>query len=128
MIDAILGWLWKLLPLLRNVRVTAHLGRFADRDLDCCFVTVRNLSPQRKVVVTDVWFEARTRVPVLNDERGLPKVIPPEEIWETWISLQALPEAIRAAPETFARVKLSDGKVLAARLNADVSPAGHVPG
>ena len=115
------------MSIARSVRVTAHLGRFPDRDLDCCFVTVRNLSLQRKAVVTDVWFQAEARIHVLNDERPLPKVIAPEELWETWIPLAALPEPLRAHPESLARVKLSDGKVVAARLNTDVSPAGHVP-
>jgi hypothetical protein len=126
-IDTVLGWLWKLLSLARYIRVTAHLGRLSDRGLDCCFVTVRNLSPYRKAVVTEVWFQVQDRIPVLNNERPLPKVIAPEEVWETWIPLQALPEHIRAYPETLARIKLSDGKTFGARTNPDVSPAGHVP-
>jgi hypothetical protein len=64
---------------------------------------------------------------VLNNERPLPKVIVAEEIWETWIPLHALPEQIRTHPETLARIKLSDGKTFSARVNHDVSPAGHVP-
>lgn len=127
MIDTILGWLWKLLSLARSIRVTAHLGRLPERDLDCCFVTVRNLSPYRKAVVTEVWFQAQIPIPVLNNERPLPKVIAAEEVWETWVPLQALPEQLRAHPETLARIKLSDGKTLSAHANPDVAPAGHVP-
>jgi hypothetical protein len=78
--------------------------------------------------VTGVWFQADVRIPVLNDTRPLPKVIAAEELWETWIPLNALPAQVRANPETFARVKLSDGTTIAAKVNADVSPAGHVPG
>ena len=125
--DAALSWLWKLLSLCRDVQVTSHQGRFPDRNLDCYFVTVRNCSPYRKAVIVEVWFDVGIRIPVLNSERPLPKVLPAEEVWETWIPLQALPQAHRANAETLARVKLSDGKIIKAKINPDVSPAGHVP-
>jgi len=127
MIETILGWFWKILSLVRSVRVTSHVGELAVGNTPCCFVTVRNLSLTRKAVVTEVWFDAGIRIPVTNEQRPLPKVVPPEEIWETWIPLAALPESIRTAPETHARVKFSDEKIVATTLNRDISPAGHVP-
>jgi hypothetical protein len=128
MIESVLGWLWKLLSLLRSVRVTAHVGRLIAPEINCCFVTVTNRSPFRKAVITEVWFDVGRRIPVINNERPLPKVLPIEEVWETWMPLNALPEHVRAHPETSARVKLSDGTVLIASVNTNVAPAGHVPG
>jgi hypothetical protein len=127
-LEAALGWLWKLLSLARAVKVHCHIGHLTHQNVDCYFVRVINQSPFRKAVVTEVWFDAGTRIPVLNAERPLPKVLPPDEIWETWIPVAALPQHIRAQATTLARAKLSDDTTISSVPTPAVSPAGFVAG
>lgn len=126
--EAALGWLWKLLSLARVVKVHCHIGHLINQNVDCYFVRVINSSPFRKAVLTEVWFDAGFRIPVINGERPLPKVLPPEEMWETWIPVNSLPPQIRAQATTLARAKLSDGTIIASVPTPDVSPAGFVAG
>ena len=127
-LDSALGWLWKLLSLARAVKVHCHIGHLTHQNVDCFFVRVINGSPFRKVVLTEVWFDAGTRIPVINAERPLPKVLPPEEIWETWIPVAALPQHIWAQAPTLACAKLSDDTIIRSVPTPDVSPAGFVAG
>ena len=127
-LDAALGWLWKLLSLARSVKVHCHVGHLEHRNVDCFFVRVTNASPFRKVVVTEVWFDAGTRIPVINAERPMPKVLPPEEVWETWIPIANIPQHLHAQAPTLARAKLSDGTIIPSVPTPDVSPAGFVAG
>ena len=127
-VEAALGWLWKLLSLARAVRVHCHIGHLTHQDIDCYFVRVINGSPFRRAVVTEVWFEAGVRIPVINSERPLQKVLLPDDIWETWIPVSALPGHVREQAPHLARVKLSDGTIISSRPTPDVSPAGFVAG
>ena len=126
--EAALGWLWKFLSLARVVKVHCHIGHLVHQNADCYFVRVTNSSPFRKAVLTEVWFDAGIRIPVINGERPLPKVLPPEEMWETWIPVSALPAHVRAQAPTLARAKLSDGTIITSVPTPDVSPAGFVAG
>jgi hypothetical protein len=110
------------------VKVHCHIGHLNHQNVDCFFVRVVNRSPFRKAVVTEVWFDAGTRIPVINGERPMPKVLPPEEVWETWIPVAAIPQQFHAQAPTLARAKLSDGTVIASIPTPDVSPAGFVAG
>ena len=126
--DVAIGWFWKLLSLARVVKVHCHIGHLTHQDVDCYFVRVINYSLFRKAVVTEIWFDAGTRIPVINGERPMPKVLPPEEMWETWIPVSALPPDIRPSAPTLARAKLSDGTIISSVPTPDVSPAGFVAG
>jgi hypothetical protein len=120
--------LGKAVSLARFVEVESHAGSLPDRDLNCQFVRVTNRSINRKAVLTHVWFELGVEVPVLNDERPMPHVLPPEEVWETWIRLELIPESLRMSAATLARVRLSDGTVLSAKPTEHVLEAGFVAG
>jgi hypothetical protein len=87
------------------------------------FVNVVNLSPNREVEITHVWFDAKPEVHV-----RLPKTIRlrSDEPWETWV--EAAKVAHVSNPERQARVRLSSGKVIKSRRNRDVPPEGVVPG
>ena len=55
------------------------------------FIVVTNLSRQREVEVTHVWFETTPRLDVLNPDRPLPKRLKLDEQWATWIPVSQVP-------------------------------------
>jgi hypothetical protein len=111
----------------RKVRVLVHAAHLLDApDVECAFVNVTNLSRNREVSITHVWFVTRTgRVDVINADRPLPRRLVPDETWETWVRLSAIDAP---DPYTAARVRLSTGDEIESRRNPSVQPAGHVPG
>jgi hypothetical protein len=139
-------WLGVLLGL-KKVRVTAHAAYLVPqipagpRSIDAPIVhpddrcrlhiNVANLS-KRYVQVVAVWIEkshvTKNWIPVLNDERPLPIFIPPAGSWETWLVFNDLSREMVEYIAEDARVQLSDGTVVKARLNLRPPPAGNVPG
>ena len=129
MFEAFFGKLFgRAVSLARFVEVESHAGSIPDRGRNFQFVRVTNRSINRKAVLFEVWFELGTKVPVLNVERPMTHTLPPEEVWETWLPLEAIPEHLRASAATLARVRLSDGTVLTSKPTRNVSEAGFVAG
>jgi hypothetical protein len=110
----------------RRVRVRVHLAFFVNGRVPFLFVNVVNLSHDREIEITHVWFDLEPELYVVLDERPLPKRLRPDESWETWIEAAKLVH--EAHPETLARVRLSSGKVIKSRRNANVPSLGYVPG
>lgn len=113
----------------RRVQVRVHRAdAFTDGGkVDCYFVNVTNLSPQREIVVTHVWFETTPPVHVLNPQRPLPKRLALDEPWETFAPVAAVP----GDPERvlyLARVRLSTRAVIKSRPAKNVPPYGTIPG
>jgi hypothetical protein len=90
------------------------------------FVKVVNLSRQRTIQITHVWFETNPRLDLLIPERPLPAWLRPDEEWEGWVNAAGLPHDQKV--EWLGRVRLSSGKVIKSRLNKDVPPRGYVSG
>jgi hypothetical protein len=90
------------------------------------FVKVVNLSRQRTIQITHVWFETTPRRDVLIPERPLPAWLRPDEEWEGWVNAAGL--APDQKVEWLGRVRLSSGKVIKSRLHKDVPPRGDVSG
>lgn len=116
----------------RRVRVGVHKASFVDglaHGQECYFVTVTNLSPNREVEVTHVWFDTPVNSHVLRAERPLPKRLKVDEVWTTWIPVTELPNNLTTDDVyKLARVRLSTGKVFTSKHNRDVPPFGAVPG
>lgn len=91
---------------------------------ECYFLNVLNGSPERTVTVTHVWIEGEPHVAVMT--RPLPATIPPDQQWETWIRVDAVPQG--TVVERAGRAQLADGNVIRAEPRTDVPPAGYVPG
>jgi len=127
---ALFAWLFaKAASLARTVQVESHAGSFPDRGLNAQFLRVTNRSILRKVVVLEAWFEFDgVRLPVLNPERPLPRTILPEEVWETWFPLEAVPTTHRDRAATCGRIRLSDKAVIVSKPTLDVAEAGVVAG
>src|SRR5712692_10678421 len=97
----------------RQVRVRVHKARFVRAiTQECYFVNITNISLNREVEVTHVWFECPGMVPVVRDERPLPKRLKADETWETWIAGDEIPAALRDVDVfKLARARISTGRV-----------------
>ena len=125
LIDLLLGWLIHR----RTVRVRVHRAIFVNNQRDCFFLNVTNLSKDRDIEVTHIWFDCQgTHIPVMQRDRQLPVRLRPDESWETWIDVENIPEHSRSDAFTRGRVRLSTGSVVKSKWNKDVPPVGQVPG
>jgi hypothetical protein len=116
----------------RRLQVLVHRASFQLQSIsyrppeDCFFINMTNLSPNRPLEVTHVWFDTDPRIEIINPERPLPKRLKRDESYETWIEVAALPDV--SDLERRVRVRRSNGKVVKGRRNDDVPPRGEVPG
>lgn len=108
------------------MRVLVHEAVFVGDVVPFLFVNVVNLSRDRDVELTHVWFEVQPTVHVVLAERPLPVRLRPDESWEAWVERGKL--APSTHPETDARVRLSTGQVIKSRANRRVPTMGFVPG
>jgi len=112
----------------RHVRVTVHHAFFAATERPAYFVNITNLSRNRDVEITHVWFDVTPQVAAMPPDRPLPKRLKPDEVWETWVEANRLPGYLDETVYTLARVRLSNGAVVKSQRNAGVPDQGSVPG
>lgn len=81
-------------------------------------VNVVNLG-QRPITLTHVWFDVMPPLHVLNEARPLPKMLQPDEPWETWVRLSDFGSRLMSLDERqlrrSARVRISTGHTIKAR-------------
>src|SRR4051812_7190 len=104
----------------RRLRVRVHRGYFNGSDQECFFVSLINRSSTRELEVTDIWFKGNIRIPVLQPQRPLPVHLKPEQCWETWFPVAALPQIVLPQALTLAHVRLSNGAVVRSEPHMDV--------
>jgi hypothetical protein len=124
----ILDWLATAWSGLSRVRVRTHIASLLDDDQASVFINVTNHSSRRELEITHVWLETTPSVDVVNTQRPLPKRLQPDESWETWIPITAVPSSYLAEVLRLARVRFSSGRVVKARPNLAVRPIGYIPG
>jgi hypothetical protein len=90
------------------------------------FIKITNLSHNREIEITHVWFEVDPPVHLLLPERPLPARLRPDETWEGWVNAAALAKVPNV--ESLGRVRLANGKTVKSRRNKDVPPFGFVAG
>ena len=112
----------------RRIRVLVHRAFFLNNPEEYFFINVTNLSRDRAIEITHIWFQSHPEVHVLNPNRPLPKRLEPDETWETWIRVNDLPANYRDDAFTLARVRMSTGSVAYSQRNINVPPVGAVPG
>lgn len=105
-----------------------HLAVFDTSQDPCFFVNVTNLSRDREIEITHVWFDCGSQVPVIREERPLPKRLKPDEAWETWLHRSEIPGDRLGDAGELARVRLSTGAIIKSKPSASVPARGHVPG
>ncbi len=119
---------WTAFGGRRRIRLTVHRAFFVASGRECFFVNVTNLSSDREVEITHIWFDCKPQIPALQVDRMLPKRLKPDETWETWIDVSTVPKELRETAYTLARARLSTGRIIKSTKNADVPGAGVVPG
>jgi hypothetical protein len=95
-------------------------------EVECFFIKVTNLSPQREVEVTHIWFATDPEKHLMNFERPFPVRLRLDETFETWIPVSEVPPGVDR--ERRVRVALSSGEVFRSRLNENVPPVGFIAG
>jgi hypothetical protein len=120
-----------ILPAIFNplrLRLRVHRAYFAESGEECFVVTLTNRSFTRDVEVTDVWFQSDRRIPVLQPQHPLPVRLKPEECWESWIPVAALPQMVLSRASTLAYARLSNGAVIGSKPNTKIPNYGIIPG
>jgi hypothetical protein len=112
----------------RRVRVLVHKDAGGVPVVDLATgipvvcIKVTNLSPQREVEITHVWYQGEPQIHLLGSR--LPARLRLDETWEECIPTEKvahIPEVERAG-----RVRLSSGKTIRSRQNRNVPPVGYV--
>jgi len=127
-IATLLAWAREAFLGRRQVRLRVHRAFLVASGHECYFVNLTNLSRDRDVEVTHIWFECGPQIPVVQPDRPLPKRLRPDETWETWLEVSRLPVPVRDDAFTLVRAQLSTGKVLKSKRNTAVPNSGVVPG
>jgi len=113
----------------RLLEVYVHRAFFSGAPDECHFINLTNLSPNRVVEVTHVWYEDEEHhIPVLQASRPLPVRLELDQSWQTWIQSSRLPISHRHDALSRFRARLSTGSVFISRANPSVPPIGMVPG
>lgn len=125
---SVFGWLCRAVRGRRKLRVLVHRGTFEAGGPEHYFVNVTNLSADREVEVTHVWFQTDPVINVMQPDRPLPKRLKPDETWETWVCVDEFP--IKDEERTFklARVRMSTNAIVKSKKNRGVPSKGFVPG
>ncbi|WP_158627612.1 metallophosphoesterase [Corallococcus sp. AB038B] len=112
----------------RKIRLTVHRAFFLSGGQECFFINATNSSRTREVELTHVWLQLHSQLAVHQADRPLPRRLKPDESWETWIRVDAVPEQFHESLYTLARARLSSGQVFSSEKNDDVPEEGAVPG
>ena len=128
MLEKLLSFLVGFLQDFRGVRFRSHCAFFAATDEEHIFLTITNLSRNREIEVTHVWLALSPQVSAVPPQRPLPKRLRPDEVWETWVPLRAVPPHLLPQALSLGRMRLSTGRVFKARPDTDVPFEGYGPG
>lgn len=112
----------------RQLTLLVHRAILLDTNRECYFINATNLSRDREIEVTHIWFESDRPVHVLNQHRPLPRRLRPEESWETWIQVDHLNQYSHHEVYSLARARLSTGKIVKSKQNRNVPTIGAIPG
>lgn len=113
----------------RILKLRVHQAQFVNSPGLYYFINATNLSPDRVLEVTHVWYEDEEHhIPVIQPDRPLPVRLVADQSWETWINLYRIPEAFRFSAFEKFRARISTGTVFNSEANLDVPPYGFVPG
>jgi len=113
----------------RRVSVLVHRAFFVGQATPSepfYFIKVTNLSRDRDIGITHVWFASKPPVDVLLAERPLPTRLRPDETWEAWVDAAKLADTLNI--QRAGRVRLADGRTVKSQPNKHVPPVGYVAG
>ncbi len=128
-LNSLIGFFWKYIENRRKIRFTVHSGFFSGIKDKYLFLNVTNLSNEREIEVTHVYFRKHTgQIGVIHNDRPLPRRLKADETWEIWYKFEDLPVSIKRNPYNKGRVRLSSGRIIKSRHNKNVPSTGTVPG
>ena len=93
----------------RRIRVLVHRAHLEDKQKEAFFITITNLTLDRELEVTNIWFNASPKIHVTQIDRPLPKTLKPNETWGTWLPVNRLPLGYHPYAFKMVRVRLSNG-------------------
>ena len=93
----------------RRIRVLVHRAVLEDKQKEAFFITVTNLTLDREIVITNIWFNSNLRVHVIRNDRLLPKKLKPNETWDTSLPINKLPLGYHPYAFKMVRARLSNG-------------------
>lgn len=113
----------------RRLKFRVHRAFFVNNPVECYFLNLTNLSPNRVLEITHIWYEdGRHHIPVQQPSRPLPHRLQLDGTWETWIEVHKIPEAYHHNAYQNFRARITTGDVFRAEKNEDAPPYGAVPG
>jgi len=95
----------------RRIRVLVHRAFLEDSRKEAFFIIITNLTLDREIEITHIWFNSNPKVHVIRDDRLLPKKLKPNETWDTWLPVNKLPSGYHPHAFTMVRVRLSNGSL-----------------
>ena len=119
---------WETVLGRRRLRLLAHHAYFSGTGRPCYFLNITNMSRERELEVTHVWFALESEVHARAPDRPLPKRLKPDETWETWVEADRVPADLGEKVFTLGRARLSTGRIIKSRKNETVPSEGTVPG
>jgi hypothetical protein len=115
--------------LERFLKLRVHRAVFLQNMMECYFVNLTNLSRNRALEVTHIWYEDDEHFIALNQPlRQLPVRLELDQSWETWIPVANLPKGNRDNAYQNFRARISTGAIFKSEFNPDVPPFGTIPG
>ena len=112
----------------RRLQVRVHRAYFVESGQECLVVNLTNRSSTRDLEITHVWFQGASQIPVLQPERPLPACLKPNDSWQTWLPISALPQSVLTEALTLAHARLSNGAVVRSKPNTNIPNHGIVRG
>lgn len=120
--------IWQAVSGRRRIQFLVHEAAFLGTGKRCYFLNVTNLSHDRELEITHVWFAANGEIHALPPDRPLLKRLKLDEPWETWVEADRLPPDLGESVFKMARLRLSNGRVIKSRKKVGVPAMGAVPG
>ena len=111
----------------RRIRVLVHRAFIEDSQKEAFFITITNLTLDREIEVTHIWFNSHPKIHVIRNDRVLPKKLKPNETWDTWLPVNKLPTGYHPHAFTMVRVRLSNGSLAYSELNLTPPEKGTDP-
>ena len=77
LVKSVFRWVYSLYSDRRYLRLRVHKAYFSGSKRPYFFINATNMSPNRELEVTHIWFNCDSQIPVIRPDRPLPKRFKP---------------------------------------------------
>ena len=110
---------------VKNLILLVHKAYFNGNPIQHFFIKLINTSESKEIEITHVWYKNENiTVDILT--APLPKRLKPDEIYETWVPVDQIPNDENAFQNFHAVI--STGEAFTSKQNIDVRPFGFIAG